>query len=277
VGWRLIHGHSRVRGQVGEVELGLVLVMLARRLVVGQRRIHLVQVTPQVPLLALAIAGSKADRCSPSLVPAFPEDPCSASPVCEALTLSSNEDTFDGHKSSNVTGTQAQTLCGLRQPLFPRQGSQGPCAPALTAVLRGGWTCRLVQGRVRLRGQIREVELVLVLVMLTRRLVVGQRRIHLVQEGTQAPRLALAIASIGLYRGSPLLFLASPVNPCNPSTTPVNPPTVSSDVDIFVSSDVDIFRGVSQAPGWNGYRQPPVRKTRIKGPVCSCPYPGTGR
>jgi hypothetical protein len=72
-----------------EVELGLVLVMLTRRLVVDQRRIHLVQEMPQV--LALALASIDVDRSFPAFVLAVPADPCRPKPhFSEAQTLSSD-------------------------------------------------------------------------------------------------------------------------------------------------------------------------------------------
>jgi hypothetical protein len=77
---RLIHGHSRLRGQVGEVKLGLVLVELTRRLVVGQRRNQLVLEGPLECLLALETASIGGDRGSPRPLLPVPEHPWKHNP-----------------------------------------------------------------------------------------------------------------------------------------------------------------------------------------------------
>jgi hypothetical protein len=76
-------------------------------------------------------------------------------------------------------------------------------AYALTAVLGGALTWRPTQ---RSLTPLREVEPGLLPVMLARRLVVGQRRILLVHKAPQLPRLALALASIGVLEACHLLL-----------------------------------------------------------------------
>jgi hypothetical protein len=66
------------KGVSGEVELGLVPVMLTRRLGVGQRRIHLAHEAPRV--LALALARIDVSCSLPALVLAVPADTCSPTP-----------------------------------------------------------------------------------------------------------------------------------------------------------------------------------------------------
>jgi hypothetical protein len=89
-------------------------------------------------------------------------------------------------------------------------------ALALTAVLRGGLRCRFARGHLWLDGLGREVELGLVPVKLTCRLVVGKCRFLLVLEPPQVLYLALVIVSIDANRSSPPLVTVDPADPCKP-------------------------------------------------------------